>query len=352
MMSAVARAMSGVCVPETLYAKKGGLIMHTITRLTFVLGLSLVAGLFGVSAEAQPYMHTFAASTGSDTATCGQTATTPCATVAGAYLNTSPGGEIHCLDAGVYNRIEITHSITINCENVIANNTFFTNYYSVHIDNTAATDTVTLNGLELDAWGAASSGCTGQALVEFNGAGTLHLQRVKIGHILGGCSGVYFGPNGPAMLDISDSDIVDNGDTGAAAGVYIEPSSGVQAKVSITNSRITHNNFGIIADGAFGGTVRGVIKDSVVSGNVENGVTAKTSGSSVVLLLDQTDVSSNTYGVAAGGNNAGIGVRNSTIFNNTTGLFANNGGTLVTYGNNSVGGNTNNGTFTATVSQQ
>ncbi|MGO9594531.1 MAG: hypothetical protein ACLPZ0_12660 [Steroidobacteraceae bacterium] len=42
-------------------------------------------------------------------------------------------------------------------------------------------------------------------------------------------------------------------------------------------------------------------------------------------------------------------VRNSSIFNNGTGLFTTGGGVLFSYGTNSVNGNTTNGTFTGTV---
>jgi hypothetical protein len=88
-----------------------------------------------------------------------------------------------------------------------------------------------------------------------------------------------------------------------------------------------------------------------MSGNTQNGITASSSGSSVVLILDQTKVSDDgNHGLAAAGSGAGMLVRNSTIFSNGGGLFSENGGTLYSYGNNSVNGN--DGTFTGTVGQQ
>jgi hypothetical protein len=89
----------------------------------------------------------------------------------------------------------------------------------------------------------------------------------------------------------------------------------------------------------------------VVTGNSQSGITASSSGSSVVLVLDQTKVSDNgNHGLATG---AGMLVRNSTVFSNGGGLFSESGGTLYSYGNNSVNGNNgNDGSFTGTVGLQ
>jgi hypothetical protein len=72
-----------------------------------------------------------------------------------------------------------------------------------------------------------------------------------------------------------------------------------------------------------------------------------------VLVLDQTKVTGNSAaGLFVSGSNAGMLARNSTVSGNTVGLDAINGGTLSTYGNNSVNGNTTNGAFTGTVGLQ
>lgn len=81
----------------------------------------------------------------------------------------------------------------------------------------------------------------------------------------------------------------------------------------------------------------------MVPGNTENGITAIGSGASVVFMVDQTKVTGNLAGLFAGGSNAGMLARHTTVFKNTIGLDAVNGGTLITYGNNSVNGNTTNG---------
>jgi hypothetical protein len=165
--------------------------------------------------------------------------------------------------------------------------------------------------------------------------------------------GIYFVPSANAQLFVSNSVISNNGSGGVAGGISIVPPSGVTATVSIDHSQIDGNYFGVVGDGRSGGIVKGTIKNSVVSGSTENGITALSSGASVVFMIDQTEVSGNlAAGLYAGGSNAGMLVRNSTVFGNAIGLDAVNGGTLFTYGNNSVNGNTTNGAFTGTAGLQ
>jgi hypothetical protein len=159
-------------------------------------------------------------------------------------------------------------------------------------------------------------------------------------------NGIVFESSAAAKLFISNSTIRNNGNAGTVAGIHVVPASGVQANVTIEHSRIEGNYFGIIADSTQGGT-NGVIRGSVVSNNVENGITASTTSSNVLLIIDQTEVAGNLHGLVAGGGTAAIMARNTTVTGNTVGLFTVNGGQLFSYGNNSVDGNNgNNGAFT------
>jgi hypothetical protein len=135
--------------------------------------------------------------------------------------------------------------------------------------------------------------------------------------------------------------------------IYVSPqSAGVEANLTVTRTQVQGNHFGIVGDGRSGGIIKGTISDSVVSGNSENGITALGSGSSVWFLVDQTKVSGNAYGLAAGGSGAEMLARNTSVFDNSTGLYTSNGGTLYSYGNNSINGNATNGAFTGTVGLQ
>jgi nitrous oxidase accessory protein NosD len=161
--------------------------------------LAALAGLFAAASTASPaqaqLIHTWIASNGSDAANCDRP--TPCATLAGAYPKTTAGGEISCVDGGNYSGLTITKSITINCEN---GNTFLLSFgLSGFYVNTAATDIVTLRGLDLDGSGSSSSG---YALIVFVGAGVLHVDKMKINNLRGSdASGISFTPGGrPSSL--------------------------------------------------------------------------------------------------------------------------------------------------------
>jgi hypothetical protein len=299
------------------------------------------------------YYHTWVSNTGTDNGTCGSLAS-PCATFSGAYNNTAVGGEITCLNGGDYLTLTISNSITIDCQYSIGRIGSAQDPGNSIVISPPAGGVVTLRGLDLDFAGDAFLSCgTGSGAIYFTGGGVLHLQKMKINHDTGdSCSGIYFAPRSNATLDITDSDITDNGSGGTNAGIHIVPASGVQANVTITRTQVQGNYFGIFADGRSGGIIKGAIKGSVVSGNTENGITALSSGSSVVFTIDQTEISGNLAGLFAGGSNAGILARNSTVYGNAIGLDAANGGTLYTYGNNSVNGNTTNGAFTGTAGLQ
>ena len=316
--------------------------MHKITHLTAAIGLAIAPVL--LAAPARALNHTWVASYGTDNQGCGFRPS-PCATFGRAYINTDAGGEITCVDSGNYGGAEIAKSITINCENAIGSNTApggGVGFFSV---NTAAADIVTLRGLDLDGLGVGNG-------ISFSGAGTLHVHKVKINNAHSGV-GISFNPSDSAKLFVSDSTITDNGSSGTASGILIRPSSGVSAQVSITRTLIENNFYGIIADGTAGGTIRGVVRDSVVAGSPNIGITVGAAASStVILLIDNTNVSGNNYGLVANGTTAGMAVSRSSIMFNNTGLFTVAGGVLGTYQDNRLGGNTANGTFTAAAGLQ
>jgi hypothetical protein len=319
--------------------------MRKIVQWMLVIGLAFAPVVSSAPAEAT-LAHTWVSSTGSDGANCDRP--TPCASFFGAYNKTTAGGEITCADSGSYGGMIIRQSLTINCEGNIGSN----NAGSAAFITVAGTSvTVTLRGLDMDGGGGTSGApCSGSdsGMVAFTGSGALHLQKMKINNLTGPNCGVQFSPSGSATLDITDCDITDNGGSGLSAGVYVSPPSGITAHVLIDHSRINNNYFGIIFDGTQGGIIQGTISDSVVSNNVENGITASTTSSNVLLVIDQTKVVGNFHGLVAGGSAAAMMVRNTTITGNTAaGLFSVNGGQLFSYGNNSVDGNNgNNGAFT------
>src|SRR6202521_6288876 len=127
--------------------------MRKITLPMVAIGFAVAPVLLAAPARAIPLQHTWVSSNGLDTNNCDRTA--PCVTFAGAYGKTNPRGEITCVDSGDYHSNStfiITGSITINCESAIGSNV------GGMFINTAATDVVTLRGLDLDALNIAFGG--------------------------------------------------------------------------------------------------------------------------------------------------------------------------------------------------
>jgi hypothetical protein len=314
--------------------------MGKIVQWMLVIGLAF-APVLSAAPAAATLLHTWVASTGNDGNDCD--ISTPCSTFSGAYEKTTAGGEITCADSGEFAGLSITHSITVNCENSNGS-TLNPNNDQIFIVPNNDTAVVVLRGLDFDL---ATSQCSSASAIIFRGVGALHVEKVKINQGGAGCTGISFTPNGPAKLFISDSDITNIGGSGTDAGVYVGPASGVEADLVIDRTHIEGNYFGIIADGNPGGIVHGVIRDSVVSGNSENAITASTTSSNVVLFVDNTAVSGNLHGLVAGGSTAAMMVSNTGVSGNSVGLFAVNGGQLFSYGNNRVDGNNgSNGAFT------
>src|SRR5262249_33510411 len=145
------------------------------------------------------------------------------------------------------------------------------------------------------------------------------------------------------------STIANNGTTGTFSGILIQPSAGAQTTVMIERSVIDNNRYGIFLDGA-GGAIRGLVKNSVVSGNANNGISVNTNGANVGIVVDNTAGSGTSVGLVAAGAGGAILVRHATITANGTGLLAASGGNLFSYGDNVVNNNSTDGSFTGTIS--
>lgn len=321
--------------------------MGRFSLATFALAAVIAPILIPSVAHAQS-LQTFVSGTAS-TSNIACTRSAPCRDFGLAYFATLPGGEIVCLDSGNFGHFDISHSITVNCTG--------TNGGPINTTvgiTTAATDVVVLKGLDIDGVGNTGTGSPQSGLINFNGAGLLHVENTKINNIPGDkYNGILFAPTGPAKLIVADSSITNIGTAGTTAGIYIKPGSSFTANVSIERSRIDGNNFGLIADGTGGGIIRGLVKDSFVANNRNNGITVSTSTSNTVLTIDNTGITGNAFGLVAGGSNAGLLIRRSIINGNATGLFSISGGALLSYRDNSLNANfTADGAFTGFVNTQ
>lgn len=268
----------------------------------------------------------------------------PCGDMTDAVAAAGTGGEVICLNAGPYSGVTISQSVTISCKDG-----WWEAPAAVITISTPAGAYVVIEGLVLDG-----NGFEGAA-VKMQGQGTLDIRNSRVGNNISNGTALLFAPVGPATLLVRDSVFYESGspeDSGITGGVNIVPAAGITAVVSIERSQMAGNRYGLVADGRSGGAVHATISDSVASGNFADGIVAISSGSQVQVAVDQTRVAGNVVGLAASGSGAAISARNTTVFNNGTGLFTQNNGSLYTYGTNSVSANTTNGAFTHTLALQ
>jgi hypothetical protein len=150
-------------------------------------------------------------------------------------------------------------------------------------------------------------------------------------------SGISFTPSAVSALFVSDTIVAHNANNGILV-------VGGSSTVTGALSRVTAsaNGVGIFASG----NASLVVTDAVASSN-NYGIGASAS----TIMVRNSTASNNAVGIVAD-QTAMVRVGQSTITGNGTGWQATNGGQVVSYGNNNVGGNTADGTATSTAALQ
>jgi hypothetical protein len=213
------------------------LTSHTLVKLApaaVLVALALPTAAFGQATR------TWVSGTGDDANPCSRTA--PCKTFPGAISKTAAGGEINCIDPGGFGGVTITKSIAIKCQytegGVLVAST------NAIVINAAATDKVTLRGLDINGIG------TG-AQTSLNGVKVLSAARVTLveNEIYRFQAGVNVNPtSATTRVVLIRNHIHDNG-----IGVITAPGSNAATLTSTTlrNNEVQDNTCGVVA-GAFG----------------------------------------------------------------------------------------------------
>ncbi len=309
--------------------------------------VALLAIPLATPASAQA-TRTWISGVGDDANPCSRTA--PCKTFAGAISKTAAGGEINCLDPGGFGAVTITKSISLICEGVL-DGILLTSGNGINIV-VGANDVVLLSGFDIQGLGLGTNG------IRFTSGVGLHLRNSTIRGFRGsGGYGINFAPTSPAATLVVDNvTIVDNGATsGTTGGILVQPAANVAATVAITNIRLTDNNRGGIRFDAAnaGSSIKATVSNSVIADN-QIGVYARSAaggGTANVVLIDSVVSGNSSSGLLAEGANATINATGNSIAQNSNGVRALTGGNLVSFGDNVLVGNNNNGAFTATVRQ-
>ena len=305
----------------------------TPSRLIALPAIALLIALALPSAASAQATRTWVSGVGDDANPCSRTA--PCKTFAGAISKTAAKGEINCLDPGGFGGVTITKSLAIKCHytegGVLVSGT------NAIVVNAAATDKVTLRGLDINGIG------TG-----LNGIRILNAASVKI-------------------LDVEIFGFVRN-------GIDIE-SSAAGTKVGIHRAHIHDNNGNgvLVAPPAAAGTVggnRATVRNSEIednacgitaSSNLPDGAfnfgincgTGSVNGGRATVNAFNNSINDHRSGTGSGiqvnGANSLVRYGRNDIVNNVFGVRTVNGGSLHSWVNNHLEGNDTNGTSNGTL---
>jgi len=300
-------------------------VLHAPRFRSVVLSF-VVATLVGCGVASAQATRTWVSGVGDDANPCSRTA--PCKTFAGAISKTAADGEIDAIDAGGFGAVTITKSITIDGGGthaaILAAGTNGVNVNGAGI-------VVTLRNLSINGAG------TGLIGVSITNALAVYIENCTIANFNAGTArGISM--TVAANLVVTNSSIRNNGTASGGAGIHVQ-----NGRATIENTVIEGNMDGLsVATPAIASVRRSSASGSGNCGFISNGADA-------VINLEDSTATHNAYGVAA--------VLGATIRFSDVGILSNvqigvyNDGIsfLVSYGNNRIIGNANNGAFTSTI---
>jgi len=299
--------------------------ISTLAIATFVLA-------FASMTQAQA-TRTWVSGVGDDANPCSRTA--PCKTFAGAISKTATDGEIDALDPGGFGAVTITKAITIDGSATGMAGILNSGVTGIIINLTAnsGSNFVQLRNISMNGGG---TGTNGIRILSSLASGGTPLNTVSIencvifGNRTGNGRGISDERTVGGKLYVLNTIIKNNSGIGAVMGT-----NGAQAINAVFDTcQFINNNIGLDASTAAQVTV----VNSTAALNTGAGFFAESSGTASVLNLQKIIASHNGTGVQA---NPGGTVRISDVqvTNNAAGLNI-AGGTVNSYGNNNITGNT------------
>jgi hypothetical protein len=277
------------------------------------------------TAEAAPG-RVFVAAQGSDANAC--TFASPCRTFQHAHDVVAAGGEIDVLDPAGYGGLTIAKAISIQGHGYAGVSAASGDVITV----SAGSGKVNLRGLLLDGLGTAGDG------VHFNSGALLNIQDCLIRN---SSRGIVFSPSALSRLFVSNTRIADTGST----ALEISPLSGGTAAVVIEDAAaVGSGSTGLLLNGS--GQSQITISNSTIAHHAVNGIWLNFSGLTSVFVRNSTIADNSGVGLRASGSNNVIRLTHSSITGNGTGVLAETAGQVLSFGDNSLGGNTSDGAFT------
>jgi hypothetical protein len=303
-------------------------------RRLILLCACLCAVAFAVAAGPAQATNprSWVSNSGMDSNTC--TLAFPCATFARAIMETTAGGEVDCLTPGDFGSgFSITSSLTIDCG---AGQVGAITGGGISIA-AGPTGVVIVRNLTINGFANAFPGTIG---ILVTSVGKLVIEHCNIiGFPASPGLGIEFAPSNSALLRVSDSTIDNNGTAGSGGGILVQPSAGVTAGVVIERTQLTGNTYGIAAGGA-SGTSLVEVRYSTIANSVFDGIVANTTGPVVSIVVEHSaSVRNGGNGINAQGTNAYVSLNDSVVDWNATGLTTSSGGVILSTQNNFIAGN-------------
>ena len=314
-------------------------------RLALLIVAALALPTVPLAAQAT---RTFVSGVGNDADPCSRTA--PCKTFSGALGKTAAGGEINCLDPGGYGALTITKSITIDC----------TGTYGSALSSSVTGFTINAAGISVILRGISINGAPptlpGTHGIRFLQGSSLLVENVTIQGFTAASPngfGISMVPSTAAELVVTNTTIANNGTASAGGGINIQPTgAGGSARVSLRDVRIVNNRInGIRVDTTGNTSPTGILLmvDNVLLSGNSTGINVNTPvGTTNAQVIVTGTTFDNNSGTALGANGAAstMIVGTSRIFANGFGVSATGGAAILTYEDNNLSLNVNNGAFT------
>jgi hypothetical protein len=327
---------------------------HTARLILKLAALAVVAAaLVPASASAQA-TRTWVSGVGDDVNPCSRTA--PCKTWAGAISKTAAGGIMMAMDDGGFGTLTITKPITVDGGRHHAGtlSSGGINGININIDpavqpaNFVNNGRVVLKRLKLE--GNTSIPSAGGFTPGLNGVRLLNARNVKlvdldIGFYSRSAISVETQPSQTTKLQVLNSYLHDNGGGGIAVGAR----NGAVVRLTARRNDINDNACGVVL-GSFG-----FDSGFNFAGDCALATSASGVNSTQTALVAGNAITDNTNtGVLVRGSNAAARLSaNDLTQNSTVGVRAFDGGSLLSFGNNTIAdngpGGTNDGSFTGVV---
>jgi hypothetical protein len=305
---------------------------HFAFRLALVAA-SLLFGAAQVHAQLSPtpLSRTWVSGVGDDVNSCGRY--DPCKTFQRAFNQTATGGEITALDAGGFGAVNIDRSVTITSQ--LAFGGILAAATTGVVVNAPAGHVVILRNLAINGNGNGLNG------VNFIAGGRLVVENARIYGFSG--HGILFQPSGASTLIVTASAINNN----VGGGIHVKPGSAGMATAVLDGVTLIANGRGLRAED--GSSVE--VRNSHATLSTNSGFVAAGTSRPVSMFVDRSAATYNTLGGVHAGTMATVRISNFTATGNGTGLSM-SGGSIMSFVNNQVSGNTTDGAPTLTASEK